>query len=154
MALPDLNEKCVCFRHLSLPRRWGEILVLHCPRVFQQGAWCMVMANDHLLNRERILFAGRISFVPLMQNCERLKHFSTWKDFIKVGKKTWGTDYSHFNFLLPLSQRKLLFLWWLRTHACISSLKKQTLYHVLFSQNHHVLGPPLKAEDEFPVNIV
>lgn len=68
------RKKCVCFRHQSSLKRWGEVLVLHCPRVFQQGAWCMVMSNDHLLNKERILIACRISFVSHMQNCDRLKH--------------------------------------------------------------------------------
>lgn len=70
----------------------------------------MDMSNDHVLNRERILSAGRISFVPHRQNCDELKHFSTWKDFINVGEEDLGDRLQHFNLLLPLSQRKLL-LW-------------------------------------------
>lgn len=61
----------------------------------------MVMANEHLLNRERILSAGRISFVPHMQNCDRLKHFSTWKDFIKVGEEDLGDRLQPFPFPSP-----------------------------------------------------
>lgn len=77
------------------------------------------------------------TLLPLMQNCGRIKYVSTWNSAIngkvsyRLGKKTCRADSNHFNFLLPLSPRKPLLLWWLRIDAYTSSFRLSIMYSLL-----------------------
>ena len=68
----SMHQVAVSHGHSGSSLSLGETQHLF-TMVFQQCAWYMVMFNEYLLNKERILSAYRISFVTHMQNCDRIK---------------------------------------------------------------------------------